>query len=288
MSPPGRPKGEYRSAQHEGGPVSPPGRPKGGYRSAQHEGSPSAAPIAAAPADPRAGPPRRFVVGAVAFDLDGTLLDTIRDLAAAVNLLLADLGLAPLPEATIRDLVGKGIANLVGRALAIARGVAPAAVDEAEVAAVLPRYQVHYAATLGRETAVFPGVVEGLERMAAMGLPLAVITNKASRFVRPHLAQAGIETYFRVVIGGDDLPVKKPHPGALLHAARELGVEPAQLLMVGDSGNDAQAARAAGCPVLIVPYGYNEGTPVQNLDADGIVDSLLAVADRLQPVPTDR
>ena len=107
-----------------------------------------------------------------------------------------------------------------------------------------------------------------------------MITNKASRFVRPHLAQAGIESYFRLVIGGDDLPVKKPHPGPLLHAAREFGVEPAKLLMVGDSGNDAQAARAAGCPVLIVPYGYNEGTPVQNLDADGIVDSLLAVADR--------
>ncbi len=233
-------------------------------------------------------PPRRFAVEAVAFDLDGTLLDTVRDLAAAVNLLLADLGLAPLPEATIRDLIGKGIANLVRRALAAARGIAPEAVDEAEVTAVLPRYQAHYAAILGRETVAFPGVVAGLERMAAMGLPLAVITNKASRFVRPHLAHARIEAYFRVVVGGDDLPVKKPHPAVLLHAARELGVEPARMLMVGDSGNDAQAARAAGCPVLIVPYGYNEGAPVQNLDADGIVDSLLAVADRLLPVPADR
>jgi len=232
--------------------------------------------------------PRSFAVGAVAFDLDGTLLDTINDLAAAVNLLLADLGHAPLPVATIRDLVGKGMPNLLRRALAATRGVAPVAVGDAELADVLPRYQTHYAAILGRETVPYPGVVAGLERMAAMGLPLAVITNKATRFVRPHLALAGIEPFFRVVIGGDDLPLKKPHPAALLHAARALGVEPAQMLMVGDSGNDAQAARAAGCPVLIVPYGYNEGTPVQNLDADGIVDSLLAVADRLQPLSANR
>jgi phosphoglycolate phosphatase len=205
-----------------------------------------------------------------------------------VNLLLADLGHAPLPVATIRDLVGKGMPNLIRRALAATRGVAPVAVGDAELADVLPRYQTHYAAILGRETVPYPGVVAGLERMAAMGLPLAVITNKATRFVRPHLALAGIEPFFRVVIGGDDLPLKKPHPAALLHAARALGVEPAQMLMVGDSGNDAQAARAAGCPVLIVPYGYNEGTPVQNLDADGIVDSLLAVADRLQPLSANR
>jgi phosphoglycolate phosphatase len=232
--------------------------------------------------------PRSFAVGAVAFDLDGTLLDTINDLAAAVNLLLADLGHAPLPVATIRDFVGKGMPNLLRRALAATRGVAPVAVGDAELADVLPRYQTHYAAILGRETVPYPGVVAGLERMAAMGLPLAVITNKATRFVRPHLALAGIEPFFRVVIGGDDLPLKKPHPAALLHAARALGVEPARMLMVGDSGNDAQAARAAGCPVLIVPYGYNEGTPVQNLDADGIVDSLLAVADRLQPLSANR
>jgi len=282
MSAPGRPKREYRSAQHEGNPVS------GGPAPAR--GAPPPVVATESRADPVAQPAaaRRFAVAAVAFDLDGTLLDTLHDLAAAVNLLLAELGQDSLPEATIRDLVGKGMPNLIRRALAISRGVGPAAVAEAEVADVLPRYQTHYAAILGRETVAYPGVVAGLERMAAMGLPLAVVTNKATRFVRPHLALAGIESRFRVVIGGDDLPQKKPHPAVLLHAARELGVEPARMLMVGDSGNDAQAARAAGCPVLIVPYGYNEGTPVQNLDADGIVDSLLAVADLLQPVPTDR
>ncbi len=121
-----------------------------------------------------------------------------------------------------------------------------------------------------------------------MDLPLAVVTNKASRFVRPHLAQAGIEHYFRIVIGADDLPTKKPHPGPLLHVAAAFDVAPRHLLMVGDSINDAQAARAAGCPVLMVPYGYNEGEPVQSVDADGIVPSLAAVADCVRPIHVPR
>ena len=234
---------------------------------------------------PDTNPARLFDVGAIAFDLDGTLLDTIHDLAAAINALLGEMGYPPLPKAEIRDLVGKGMPNLVRRALASAFGTSPAVVDEDELAAALTRYQAHYASLLGRETRLYPGVREGLDRLTAMGLPLAVITNKATRFVRPHLDHAGLTGYFRVLVGGDDLPAKKPAPDSLLHVAARLGVAPAQLLMVGDSTNDAQAARAAGCPVLILPYGYNEGTPVQALDADGIVPSLAAVADRVRPVP---
>jgi phosphoglycolate phosphatase len=229
--------------------------------------------------------PRVFDVSAVAFDLDGTILDTIHDLAAAVNALLAELGYAPLPKATIRDLVGKGMPNLVRRALALANGISPEAVEDAEVKDALARYQEHYSSLLGRETLPYPGAVEGLRRLAAMGLPLAVVTNKAARFVAPHLEHAGIAHYFSLLLGGDSLPVRKPDPGPLLHVAAAFGVPPARLLMVGDSVNAAQAARAAGCPVLILPYGYNEGTPVQALDADGIVPSLAAVADRVRPVP---
>lgn len=225
-----------------------------------------------------------LTVGAVALDLDGTLLDTIHDLAAAVNATLEECALAPLPKETIRSLVGKGVANLVRRALAISRGVAPDTLGDAEVATVLARYQAHYMALLGRETRVFPDVVAGLDRLAAMGLPLAVITNKATRFVRPHLEQAGILHYFRMLVGADDLPTRKPDPGPLLHVAAAFGVAPARLLMVGDSVNDVDAARAAGCPVLVLPYGYNEGKPVHNLDADGIVPSLAAVADRIRPL----
>lgn len=218
-------------------------------------------------------------VDAVAFDLDGTLLDTIHDLAAAVNGLLAERGLAVLPKATIRDFVGKGMANLVARALAAA-GAPVAGPDE--LAPILARYQEIYAALLGRETQLFPDVVESLARIRAAGVGLAVVTNKASRFVRPHLACAGIEAYFDVVIGGEDAPAKKPDAAPLLLAAQRLGVPPARLLMVGDSGNDVDAARAAGCPVLVVPYGYREGKPVQALRGDGIVATIAAVADRVR------
>jgi phosphoglycolate phosphatase len=177
--------------------------------------------------------------------------------------------------------------NLVRRALAHATGVSPEALEEPEVRDALVRYQMHYAALLGRETLPFPGMIEGLDRLFAMGIPLAVITNKATRFVWPHLERAGIARYFALAVGGDDLPAKKPDPAPLLHVAATLHVPVSRLLMVGDSGNDAKAARAAGCPVLILPYGYNEGEPVQNLDADGIVPSLAAVADRVRFVSPD-
>jgi phosphoglycolate phosphatase len=230
----------------------------------------------------------RIDVGAIAFDLDGTLLDTVHELAAAVNALLAELGHPPLAKDVVGTMIGKGMANLVRRALALATDASPAAVDDGEVKDALIRYQSHYASRLGRETRLFPGMVEGLTRLAAMGIPLAVITNKATRFVRPHLAQAGIERFFAVVIGGDDLPTKKPDPGPLLHTAELFGIPPCRLLMVGDSANDVQAARGAGCPVLVVPYGYREGMPVHDLKADGIVASVDALADRvryLAPTP---
>ena len=230
-------------------------------------------------------PDHRIAASAIALDLDGTLLDTIHDLAAAINALLAEMGHAPLPQDTIRALVGKGMANLVQRALALARAVPVAAIDAATRDSALARYQAHYAAILGRGTLPFPGMVEGLERLRAMGFPLAVVTNKASRFVQPHLDHAGIAHHFTLVIGGDTLATRKPEPGPLLHVAEVFGIPPARLLMVGDSVNDVAAARAAGCPVLVLPYGYSEGTPVQNLGADGIVPSLAAVADIVRYVP---
>jgi phosphoglycolate phosphatase len=222
----------------------------------------------------------RFDVQAVAFDLDGTLLDTAHDLAAAVNGLLREIGLPSLPVAVIRDFVGKGMANLLVRVLEATRGAAPPA---HEVAALLPRYQAIYAAQLGRETRVYPGVVEGLVRLREAGLKLAVVTNKASRFVAPHLEHAGIARFFDAAVGGDDADAKKPDPAPMHLVARRLGVDVQRMLVVGDSGNDAIAARAAGCPVVIVPYGYNEGRPVATIDADAIVASVREVADLILP-----
>jgi phosphoglycolate phosphatase len=165
--------------------------------------------------------------------------------------------------------------------------VAPAVIDDATLDAALARFQERYAAILGRETTPYPGMAEGLARLSAMGFPLAVVTNKAARFVEPHLVQANIAQHFALVVGGDTLPTRKPEAGPLLHVAAAFGIRPARLLMVGDSINDVAAARAAGCPVLVLPYGYNEGEPVQNLDADGIVPTLIAVADRVRYVAPD-
>ncbi len=223
--------------------------------------------------------PRCFDVDAVAFDLDGTLLDTVHDLALAVNRLLADLGHAPLATATVRDLVGKGMASLLRKALLRSRGHAP---DDAEVAALLPRYQAHYEDVLGHETDAFPGLVEMLDTLKADGYRLAVVTTKATRFVRPHLSKAGILHYFDALVGGDDAHAKKPDPAPLLLVAQRLGIPVGRILMVGDSINDAQAARAAGCPVVLVPHGYNEGEPVQGLDCAGIVPSLAGVESCLR------
>jgi len=232
--------------------------------------------------------PPKIDVSAVAFDLDGTLLDTVHELAAAINALLGELGHPPLPTEAVAALIGKGMANLVRRTLALATGVSPEAVDEVEVKEALARYQAHYASRLGRLTRLFPGMVPGLTRLREMGIPLAVITNKATRFVRPHLVAAGIADYFSVVIGGDDLPTKKPDPGPLRHVAALFGIAPGRLLMVGDSGNDVEAARGAGCPVLVVPYGYREGKPVHELEADGIVESVSDVADLVRYVPPSK
>ena len=220
----------------------------------------------------------RFDVDAVAFDLDGTLVDTLGDLAHALNRTLAEDGFATLAVDAVRDLVGKGVGNLVRRAYAMARGEAPA---DDELERIVARYFAHYAATLGERSAPYPGVVEGLARLRAAGIPLAVVTNKATRFVQPHLDRTAFAGWFDAIVGGDDAGAKKPDAAPLELAAARLGVDVRRVLMVGDSGNDVACARAAGAPVVVVPYGYREGRAVQDLAADAIVDSLDDLPDRV-------
>jgi phosphoglycolate phosphatase len=218
-------------------------------------------------------------VKSVLIDLDGTLLDTIPDLAAAANLMLAELGRPPLDESMVRTFVGKGIPNLVGRVLA---GSIEGGADPQACAQALPVYERCYESVNGAHTVVYPGVLEGLEKLRAQGLALACVTNKSGRFTLPLLEQTGLRHYFEEVVAGDALPRKKPEPDQLLHACAKLGISPNDMLMIGDSINDAQAARAAGCPVFCVTYGYNEGHDVRLLDVDAIVDSLLEAASLIE------
>jgi phosphoglycolate phosphatase len=214
-------------------------------------------------------------VRAVMIDLDGTLLDTIPDLAMAANAMLEEMAKPPLEVAVIRTLVGKGIPRLVARTLEAAHGAEP---PREQLEAALTVFERCYAAVNGRHTTVYAGVIEGLDRMREMALPLACVTNKAGRFTAPLLDRMQLASYFTQVVAGDTLPRKKPDPLPLLHVCRELGIAPADMLMIGDSLNDAEAARSAGCPVFCVDYGYNEGRDVRELDIDAIVPTLLEAA----------
>jgi phosphoglycolate phosphatase len=223
----------------------------------------------------------RLRARAVVIDLDGTLLDTAADLAAAVNRMLVDLGRPALPEATVAAYVGKGAEVLVHRALG---GGLDARVDASLFARGHTAFLRHYELENGRHARPYRGVHEGLAAMRAMGLRLACVTNKPQAFADPLLERCGMREAFELILGGDALPAKKPDPLPMLHAAGVLGAEPAEVVAIGDSVNDALAARAAGMAVLAVPYGYNEGRDVATLDVDGIVDSLLDAAARIDPI----
>jgi phosphoglycolate phosphatase len=225
--------------------------------------------------------PARVRARAVVIDLDGTLLDTVADLAAATNLMRTELGLSPLPESTVAAYVGKGAEILVHRALG---GGLDARVDGALHARGHASFLRHYALENGRHARAYAGVSEGLDAMRAKGLRLACVTNKPQAFADPLLERCGLAEHFELVLGGDALPRKKPDPMPMLHAARRMGVPPADVVAIGDSVNDALAARAAGMRVLAVPYGYNEGRDVRSLDVDGIVDSLLEASGLIDPI----
>ncbi len=219
----------------------------------------------------------RYPAEAVLFDLDGTLLDTIADLAEGANRMLAELGrpLRTLDE--VHSFVGKGIPNLVRRCL-----TENTQATEAEIDAALPVFRRHYAEVNGRATRIYPGVLETLAALREQGRRLAVVTNKAEAFTLPLLERMGIAGHFDAVVSGDTLPVKKPDPAVLFHACRLLGVDAGRTVMIGDSANDALAARGAGMPVLLVTYGYSEGMPVDSIDCDGLLSNAREALDRLQ------
>lgn len=217
-------------------------------------------------------------VDAAIVDLDGTMVDTLGDFCEALNRMLADLALPALAAQQVEPMVGKGSEHLlrsVLRHVLTRDGQAPEpAVVEALYEDAWTRYQHHYLSINGQFAGVYPGVEAGLAALRNAGLRLACLTNKPLAFAEPLLRDKGLLGHFTHVFGGDSFERKKPDPLPLLKTCAALGTTPARTLMVGDSSNDAQAARAAGCPVVLVTYGYNHGQPVRAVDADGFVDSL--------------
>lgn len=236
----------------------------------------------------------QFEVDAVIVDLDGTMVDTLGDFVVALNRMLADL---PAPfqsqrvdRASVARLVGKGSEHLIKSVLAhvsasaraghnscsdlLLPGGAESDLIEASYQLAWPSYQRHYLAINGEHAQVYPGVVAGLRHLKASGLKLACLTNKPTAFALALLKAKALDDFFDVTFGGDAFARKKPDPLPLLKTCEALGSVPRRTLMIGDSSNDAQAARAAGCPVLLVSYGYNHGEPIHAVDADAVTDSL--------------
>lgn len=216
-----------------------------------------------------------IAIKAVVIDLDGTLLDTAPDLAHAAELMMAELGLPAPPLATIKTYIGNGVSRLAKRVLTGDMDAEPSA---ALFARAFPLYEKHYGANVSLHSRPFDGVVAGLAAFKAMGVHIACITNKAEKYTVPLLKDTGLFDYFELILSGDSLPKRKPDPMPLLHACKHFGVEPHELLLIGDSLNDTQAARAAGCPVFCVPYGYNRGRAVEELDLDAVTPTLLDAA----------
>ncbi|MCV2353305.1 phosphoglycolate phosphatase [Paucibacter sp. B2R-40] len=207
--------------------------------------------------------PQAFII-----DLDGTMVDTLGDFVAVLERVLTGLGLPRVDRAFVEKTVGRGSEHLIRSCLAKVGG------DAALYEQAWQQYQQQYRALNGQFSAVYPGVREGLQRLRALGMPMACLTNKPGSFARELLALKGLAGYFDKVFGGDDFERKKPDPLPLLKTCEALGSEPARTWMIGDSSNDAQAAHAAGCPVVLVSYGYNHGEPIRNVPAMQYVDSL--------------
>lgn len=210
---------------------------------------------------------------AALFDLDGTLVDSLGDIAGALGRLLSEEGLAPLDLAEVRTMVGDGAGVLVKRAFAAA-GREPPADGYA-------RFTALYGEAACVETRLYPGVEPLLRGLAAEGCGLAVATNKPVALAHAVLEGLGVAPLFQVVAGGDSYPVRKPHPDHLLRPLAEMGVAPDLAVMVGDGENDVKAAQAAGLPVLVCSFGYSR-EPVESLGADAVIDGFEALPDALR------
>lgn len=213
-------------------------------------------------------------------DVDGTLVDSVPDLAYCVDEMMNQLDLPQRGEVRVRQWVGNGVERLVRRALINnLEGEPEPALFNRAYPMFLELYSVH----TSESSRLFPGAREGLALLKRAGARLGCVTNKAARFTEPLLRDLGVYDEFELVISGDSLPKKKPDPLPLLHAAEHFAVKPQEALLVGDSISDVKAARAAGFAVICVSYGYNHGLDIRTANPDAVVDSIAEIADLLAP-----
>ena len=222
----------------------------------------------------------RFVARAVLIDLDGTLVDSLPDIVRAVNSMREELGLSMLPARQIATYVGRGVDVLVHRALTeTMHDQAPPETFQRGKQS----FSRQYSEVNGNESRVYSGVKHALEDLRGKKIALACVTNKPRSFTLQLLARTELKAAFNAIVSGDDTVQKKPHGEPMLHASRLLGVAPSDATVIGDSENDVLSARAAGCRVIVVETGYNEGKPVADLNADAIVPTLLHAARLIEP-----
>jgi len=211
----------------------------------------------------------------VLFDLDGTLVDTAPEIAAAANGALIGAGYPAVEEADVRRWIGQGTHRLMVRAVAHVTGTGESEAGALPgFAAAMAAFEEHYAKVAGRDSGVYHGVPDALRSIRAMGIATAVLTNKPGRFTRIILDAHGLSALLDAVVSGDTLPQKKPHPGGIEHLLARFAVPRERALMIGDSETDVATARAAGIDVWAVPYGYNHGQPVEVAKPDRIVETL--------------
>jgi len=215
----------------------------------------------------------------ILIDVDGTLVDSVPDLAFCIDAMMERLGRAPYGDAVVRNWVGNGVERLVRRALI---GQLDGEPEEADFEQALPIFLKLYRENTSGRSVLYPGIREGLDYLKGAGYPLGCVTNKVAQFTEPLLRDLGVRDYFDIVISGDTLPRKKPDPLPLLHAAERFGIAPSDALMVGDSVSDVKAARAAGFSIVCMSYGYNHGIDIRTAEPDAVLDSLIEIRGLLE------
>jgi phosphoglycolate phosphatase len=215
----------------------------------------------------------------VLIDVDGTLVDSVPDLAFCVDEMMDQLDMPRRGESAVRQWVGNGVERLVRRALINQLDGEP---DEALFEKAMPIFMDLYAENTSIRSCLYPGVAEGIAYLRQAGFRLGCVTNKAEQFTVPLLRDLGVYDYFEVVVSGDSLPKKKPDPMPLLHAAEVMGVTPEQSMMLGDSMSDVKAARAAGFQIVCMSYGYNHGVDIRDSSPDAVIDSMTELKGLLE------